>query len=270
MLSTPSQPGSRPAAFRRLAPPVALAGAAAVFLVSILPGCGGDAEPEFPELKVREPEAARLTASVSGLALFEGTPPKRRRIEMPDAWCRSQESETLSEEVVVQDGKLRDVLVVVKKGLEAWTFGWEKTPAVLNQRHCTYVPHVLAVRTRQPVLFRSEDGTAHNVNLRSRVSESFNRTVNGPGDEIRHQFTGAELSIPTVCNIHPWMQAWIHVVDHPYFAVTGDDGRFELPRKLPAGTYTLAAIHPSLGTQEAEITLSDGESATREFRFRRN
>ena len=55
--------------------------------------------------------------------------------------------------------------------------------------------------------------------------------------------------IPVKCNIHPWMKAYVGVVSHPYFAVTGDDGSFEL-KDLPPGDYTIQVWHEKYGTQE--------------------
>ena len=72
------------------------------------------------------------------------------------------------------------------------------------------------------------------------------------------------MKIAVKCNIHPWMQAYIHVMEHPYFAVSGADGTFEIGN-LPPGTYTLQAVHEQFGEQEAQITI--GASETQEVAF---
>ncbi len=66
------------------------------------------------------------------------------------------------------------------------------------------------------------------------------------------------------CDVHFWMASYVHVLDHPYYAVTGDDGSFEI-KDLPAGTYTVEVWHEKLGTQTAQVTVTDGETKTADF-----
>ena len=68
------------------------------------------------------------------------------------------------------------------------------------------------------------------------------------------------------CDIHPWMNAFVAVVDHPYFAVTGPDGSFELAN-LPPGTYTIEAWHEKYDVMEQTVTIADNESQTLEFTY---
>ena len=63
-----------------------------------------------------------------------------------------------------------------------------------------------------------------------------------------------EVMIRVKCNIHSWMHAWIGVVDSPYFAVTGSDGKFDLTN-LPPGNYTIEAWQEELGTQQQQVTV---------------
>lgn len=245
---------------------IAVVAVGALYLASR--GCSGDGDgPVWPELKVNLPDLSQA-GSVSGRVLFEGDPPKRQAVSMPDPWCKQHHPEPLLDErVVVENGALRDVLVHVKTGLETFVFDYEKTEARLDQKDCVYVPHVLAVRAFQPVRVTSSDGTTHNVNT-SRSAQGFNKTFNGPGEFFIWQPKKPELNIYSTCNIHPWMEAYIHVLPHPYFQVTGPDGAFEL-KNLPPGTYTLEALHPVLGAVSAEVTVPPGGAATQEFRFRK-
>lgn len=234
---------------------------------AILSGCSGDDAPEFPEQTPRLPDLTNA-GTVSGTVRFEGTAPKRFEISMSsDAWCNGKgTAPTLSEEVVVTDGALQGVLVFVEKGLEEFVWPWVQEPAQMANRNCRYEPHVLAVRARQPVRFLSEDGTAHNVNT-SASAQGTNFTLQTAGHVKLMQFKEPELSIAARCNLHPWMLGWIHVLPHPVFVVTAEDGRFTLP-PLPPGRYTLAAVHPVLGTQRQPMEVAAKGAATVNFTFK--
>ena len=83
---------------------------------------------------------------------------------------------------------------------------------------------------------------------------------------MTRSFPRAEVMIPVKCNIHPWMKAYVGVISHPYFAVTGDDGSFEL-KDLPPGDYTIQVWHEKYGTQEQQVTVAPQESQEIEFSF---
>jgi len=81
-----------------------------------------------------------------------------------------------------------------------------------------------------------------------------------------HKFPKPEVMVPVKCNIHGWMHAYIGVLDHPYFTVTGEDGKFTIAN-LPPGTYTLAVWTQTLGTQQQTITVPARGSAKADFTF---
>ena len=85
--------------------------------------------------------------------------------------------------------------------------------------------------------------------------------------ERQTQFPQAEGMFRIKCDVHPWMVGYVGVMKHPFFAVTGKDGQFTL-KGLPAGTYTVEAWHEKLGTQDPQVTLSDGGTATVSFSFK--
>jgi hypothetical protein len=80
-------------------------------------------------------------------------------------------------------------------------------------------------------------------------------------------FTAPEVMIPFKCDVHSWMHAYIGVVDHPYFAVSGGGGKFEL-RTIPPGTYTIEAVHEKLGRQTQSITLGEKDAKEITFTFK--
>lgn len=124
---------------------------------------------------------------------------------------------------------------------------------ILTQKNCQYVPHVLAMQTSQNLVVTSHDPTTHNVHIESELNPSQNFSeMQGSSHGVR--FEKPEL-VKFKCDVHPWMTAYVYVFDHPFFRVTGDDGRFEIDR-LPAGTYTLVAWQEKLEPQEMRVTVS--------------
>ena len=84
--------------------------------------------------------------------------------------------------------------------------------------------------------------------------------MGGPQEQkIVKQFDKEEVMVRFKCNVHPWMVAWVGVVSHPFFAVTGEDGTFTL-KGLPPGEYTLEAWHEKLGTQTQTVTVAPTET----------
>jgi uncharacterized protein (DUF2141 family) len=86
-----------------------------------------------------------------------------------------------------------------------------------------------------------------------------------PNMEIEKTFDDVEI-FKIKCDVHPWMSSWVGVFDNPFFAVTDADGSFELAG-LPAGTYTVVAVHEKYGEKPTEVTVGDGEAGTADFAY---
>jgi hypothetical protein len=158
---------------------------------------------------------------------------------------------------------LKNVIVYLKDAPKA-TFTLN-APAVLDQIKTVYVPHVIAVQTGQTLTIKSSDATLHNVHLKALANPDVNYGFTGPGQKDV-QFAAPEAPFPVKCDVHPWMSAWIAVLDHPWFAVTGDDGSFTIPH-VPPGEYTLAAWQEVLPQQEQQITVTSTGSTEADFSF---
>jgi hypothetical protein len=85
--------------------------------------------------------------------------------------------------------------------------------------------------------------------------------------KTEHKFTAKEVMVPFKCDVHGWMNAYVGVLEHPYFQVTSKDGKFTL-KGLPPGTYTIEAWHEKLGTQEVKVTLGAKETKDANFSFK--
>jgi plastocyanin len=173
-----------------------------------------------------------------------------------DPACSLSDGDNMAEQYVVNHGALGNVFVYIKAGLPASSASASTAPVRIDQKGCRFVPHVTAVQQGAPVTFTNSDPTMHNVHTMAVTAGNTNVDVSqGPNAEPQTRRFGApETMLPIRCNNHPWMQAFLNIAPNPYFAVTGTDGSFTLP-KLPPGTYTLAAVHEKLGEQDTQITV---------------
>jgi plastocyanin len=185
-----------------------------------------------------------------------------------DPNCATQGSGATDESVVVgANGALQNVFVYVKDGLGDLRFPVPTAAAVIDQKGCKYIPHVLGAQVGQPVEIVNSDPTLHNVHAIPKANQEFNTGQPIQGMKHMHTFSTKEVMVPFKCDVHGWMRAYIGVLDHPFFAVTGPDGSFSL-RGLPPGTYTIEAWHETLGTQTQTVTIAAKESKDVAFAFK--
>jgi len=205
-------------------------------------------------------------ATLKGVVRVEGNVPKPKPISMAaDPSCAKQHSSpALSQEVMADaKGELQNVIVFVSAGLGDRGFDPPAGPAVIEQKGCMYQPHVLAMRANQPLDVVNDDPTSHNIHPTPANNREWNK-AEPPGTKVEEEFAREEIAIPVKCNIHPWMHSYVAVFKHPFFAVTGQDGSFDLSN-LPPGTYTIKAWHEKLGTSTQTITI--GANETKEISF---
>jgi hypothetical protein len=202
-----------------------------------------------------EPSAG-AGGSIRGWVIYSGDAPPQKII--PGSPQARDESI-----VVGPRHGLKNVIVYLKDA--PGTAGVSATPAVLDQVNCVYVPHVLAIQAGQTLRLKSSDAVMHNVHLRCAVNPDQNFGFPSPGQRDI-ALALPEAPFPVKCDVHPWMTAWIGVFDHPWFAVTGDDGSFQIDR-VPPGNYTLAAWQESLPEQEQPIAVVAGQEKNIQFTF---
>ena len=208
------------------------------------------------------------TASIRGRVRYKGEPPKRRSIDINgDPKCMAlHDKPFLTEDLLVKDGAIQNVLVYVRRGLERVRYEAPHEPGVLDQKGCRYVPHVLAVMKGQRIEVRNSDDVMHNVHPISKKNREYNISFHQGGKGEIGPYAVPELGIRVACDVHSWMSAYLHVLPHPKFAITGEDGGFEIAG-LPAGTYEIEAWHEMLGAKSMSVALSPGQVATLDCEF---
>ena len=191
--------------------------------------------------------------TITGTVTFDGTPSKPRPLPMDsDPLCVQGKGATSEVLVVGAANGIQNVFVYVKDGLGTRRYAAAATPVLLDQQGCRYVPHVIGVQARQTVLVSNSDPLIHNVHATPKNNREFNFGQPAKTPPVTRVFDQAEIGLPFKCDVHGWMNAYVNVVTHPFFAVTKDDGSFEI-KGLPAGSYTLEFWHERLGTQTVPV-----------------
>ena len=202
-------------------------------------------------------------ATITGTINVTGTVPKPRRFDTAaDPVCMQR---IYTEDLIVNENMVQNAFVYVKsESLAKYRFAMPESDVVLVQRNCQMSPHVLGVRTGQKLQIVNADQTTHNVHPTPKYNREFNQTHPPDVPPIIKSFDHAEVSIPFKDNQHPWEKAYVAVMDHPFFAVTDEFGRFEI-RGLPPGIYLLVVWHERLGEQQVEIAVAPNEIRNADF-----
>jgi plastocyanin len=145
------------------------------------------------------------------------------------------------------------------------TFAPPAMPADMDQRSMQFVPHVLPVIAGTTVRFLNSDPTPHNVF--SPDNEKYNLGTWPQGQTKDHVFAKCAKS-PCVyvqlCRVHPEMEAYVVVLQNPFFAVTSKDGHYKIDG-VPPGTYSVAAWHAKGKAQPKPVTVDVSKPATVDF-----
>jgi plastocyanin len=216
------------------------------------------------------PGVARAASSITGTISFAGKAPALRPLSMDaDPVCAKKHTGPVPNDMLVlgNGNTMGNILVWVSKGLPAGK-SWPapKTPVVLDQSGCQYKPHVMGIMVGQPYKILNSDGILHNIHTLPTINPSYNKGMPATVTEAVTSFAKPEAMFHIKCDVHPWMSAYVAVYTHPFFSVTGTDGKFSIAG-LDPGTYEVTAWHEKLGTQTASVTVSGTDTKAQNFKF---
>lgn len=261
----PMQPSTRLPVLRRLG---------LLTVAAVMVACGGSDSPPpqrerpggSPPAAPSAPTASSGTGSLSGRLTLAGTPP------------------AVQEVVVTKDPQVCGVHPIVKEDLLAGPRGGLKNVVVslqgmagggdtglpdveLRQKGCVFRPHVAVVAAGRPLSVFNDDGILHNIHTFSTINSPINKAQPKFKKRIEVQFDKPE-TIRVTCDAHPWMQSWIVVSDHPYVAVSDEEGSFRI-NGVPTGSHTVRLWHETLGEQTQEINVQAGQTTEIAVEFSR-
>jgi plastocyanin len=238
-------------------------------MLAIVASCSAPPPPP-PPAGGGKPVDPATTGDIGGRVVFTGPRPAVDVIRVGiDPVCAQTVGANVQSQAVLigQDGALENVFVYVKDGLDpAYSFEIPTTPVTLDQKGCRYTPRVFGVRAGQPVEIVNSDATLHNVHALPMMNQEFNQGEPSQGARMQKTFTVPEVMVRFKCDVHAWMSAYVGVMAHPFFAVTGADGTFTI-KGLPPGTYTLEAWHEKFGTRSATVTVAEHHTQHASFSF---
>lgn len=231
-------------------------------------GCGNKDEDEGSAGNPPAVTAQMGTAVIKGKVILNGKAPAGEPIQFSsDSCCMSQHPGIVLDETVQVDKEndLANVLVYVKEG--AGNYPAPSGAVTLTQKGCQYIPRVFGIQTNQTLEITNDDPTFHNVHAIAVLNDSFNFNQLRRGVKTEEKFTKPEVPVRFKCDVHYWMHSMAGVFTHPFFAVTGADGTYQITG-LPAGSYTLAAFQEKYGESAPEkVDLRDGEAVSLDFTF---
>ena len=229
--------------------------------------CGSSpkSEPAVPFASI-DPATA---GTISGKVLFTGDKPVMPAIDMSaNPMCERQHKtpQTAETAIINSNGTIRYAFVWIKEGLPQARWAPPTTSVVLDQNGCVYRPHVLALMVGQQLEIDNSDPVNHNVHAEAQTNAGWNESQPPQAEKKFKTFPREEIWFPVTCSVHPWMRAYLSVVSHPFFAVTGEDGSFTM-KGVPPGNYTVEVIQEKFGRKTAPVTVAAKETKTLDFTY---
>ena len=225
---------------------------------------------ESPAASLARPAAFASAVTVTGRVFYDGVPPRPRQVDLSGCpQCLASLRGPIYDDslLVNEDGTMQNVVVSVSSGLPRDArLPSPPDPIVLDQKYCTFEPHVVAAMVGQEMVLRNSDRLLHSSHaMDSEATPLFNFALPTVGERRIEPFQTVE-TFKVKCDLHLWMSAWVRVLPNPYFDVTRGDGAFTI-RDLPPGAYRLKAWHEVLGVIQKDVVVRGGEPVVVDFTF---
>lgn len=200
--------------------------------------------------------------TISGMVKYSGQAPAPKKLEVTKDKEVCGKTEKVDETLVVgSNGGVKFAVVAltdITKGK-----AMEAAGTTLDQAGCQYQPHVLLVAPNETVKILNNDGILHNIHTFSKKNPAMNRAQPKFKKELQEKFATPE-TFEVKCDAHAWMAGWIVVQDHPYYAVTDENGAFSLT-DVPPGEYEIKVWHEKLGEQTQKVAVAAKGEAKADF-----
>ena len=205
--------------------------------------------------------------SIAGSVMYAGGAVERSPVNVTTDQGVCGQTPMLSAELIVDPTRntIQNVVVSIKgiSGGKSWSV--PEDGLTLDQKGCSFDPHVLVVPAGQAFNILNNDGILHNVHTHGRNNRPVNKAQPKFLTKLSMKLNEAEF-VRVTCNVHSWMEAWIVVAEHPYYAVSDENGSFQIDN-VPPGDYTLEFWHETLGVQSRSITISAAETVRVDMTF---
>jgi hypothetical protein len=202
-------------------------------------------------------EAGAVTGggTIEGKIIFNGDVPTKKIIPTKDVEvCGDPREEPLIE--VGADKAVQNAVVYLVDVAKGKPWPPQPKPPELDNLKCRFVPEVSAMRSG-PLVVVNSDPVLHNTHGYYGKRTAFNMALPNKDQRIPTSLDRAG-TVRVDCDAHGWMEGWIYVVDNPYYAITGADGKFNIA-DVPPGTYKLVAVQSFTGPIEQTVTVAAGK-----------
>jgi plastocyanin len=210
---------------------------------------------------------AASTGTIVGTVKFQGKAPERKKIAVTrDKKVCGKEAKFTESLVVSATGGVKNAVLYltdIKRGKKF------KVPSVFNidQRGCQFHPHVLIVPAGKSFTLINSDGILHNFRTNSTKNPILNKAQPKFKKKLKVKINKPEI-IRANCDVHEWMNMWLVVAEHPYYAIADEGGSFKIT-DVPPGTYTVRLWHETLGQQTRKVTVKAGEQTKAAFELKK-
>ncbi|MBI4641232.1 MAG: hypothetical protein HY731_11090 [Candidatus Tectomicrobia bacterium] len=202
-------------------------------------------------------------AVIAGEVKLNGNIPKPKALEVTKDQEVCGTAPKVSEELIVSQNKgIKNAVVFLTDIKQGKKIEMSSKPQ-FEQKGCSFNPHVLIFPAGSAIDILNNDGILHNLHTYSTANPAVNKAQPKTRKVMSEKIEKPEF-IKVNCDAHSWMQGWLVAAEHPYYALTDENGAFKLT-DVPAGTYTLKIWHEVLGEQTKQITVSAKGEAKASF-----